>query len=71
MEGQMNKRYYHKYNLGIPLIYFHNKAQCIKDEIFHPALLDDITWLAADTESIAHRFMKLNCKLIHSLGHVF
>lgn len=70
----MSKRYYHKYNLGMPLIYFHNKELCVKDEMLHLALLDDTTCkgeLAADTESIAHCFMELSCKLIHALGHIF
>lgn len=70
----MSKRYYHKYSLGVPLIYFYNKELCIKDEMLYLAPLDDTTCkgeLAAVTESIAHCFMVLSCKLINALGHIF
>lgn len=68
----MSKRY-HKYNLGTPLIYFHNKELGIRDK-GDVTPVDDTTCkgeLAADTASIAHSVMKLNCKLIHALRHIF
>jgi len=75
MEHQISKRCYHKYNLGTPLIYFHNKHYVLEiNEMLHLIVSDDTTCkgeLAADTESIAYCSMKVNCRLIHTLGHIF
>lgn len=69
MEDQMNKIYYQEYNLGTPVIYFHNKELCIKDKWDVYATCKGE--LAAGTESITHCFMKLNFKLIHLFRYIF
>lgn len=63
MEGQMSKIHYHEYNLGTPVIYFHNKGLCVKDKWGVYATCKGE--ISEDIESIAHCFMKLNFKLIY------